>query len=450
MLGSYTAITALDALDQLATRLYDPTYVHWTQVELLRYLSEALRTYNALTLSYRHTAVWTTTALQTFYDLPIHAPALRGYTVTVRDLILDLEYALQEPPSSQIWTGTNQFSLVDLVNAIQNRRDQFLLITGAVLSDVSLPQIAPPPGGRVAIPEDIVTIRRVAWKTTDNLVTPVRRDDAWGAAHYKPGWVQQPRRPPTAYSLSSTQPLYVQFVPPPLDTGTVFLLSVQRGAVLDVAANTPLGVPDDWAWVIKFGALADLLSRDGLAFDPVRASYAQQRWEQGVQAASTASVVLDARINNRVVGLASVNDADKYSPLWQSVNGTPRRLVTAGQNLVGCWPPPGANLGGGNFAITVDLVVNMPVPTGTSSYLQIGPEQLDPVLDYAQHLAILKEGPNQLVAAVPLAQRFFDQIGVKLALQQAEQPARVPLLQQTLTDVETQPRARPVVPSEVG
>lgn len=432
----FSTITLSAARTALADRLADPSMVRWVSGELDVYLAEALRTWNAYTAAYRNRGTFQTASQVAFYDLATQIPALRGQTLTNRDLVVDLQYALMETPTTSwpTWAGTNQFDMDDLVGAITRRRDQFLRETGAILTELTQQVITPAPAGREVLPATVLAVRRAAWRSSSGYITTLRRDDEWGADHYAPRWAQQMTAPPMTYSVAVTPPLRVQVIPPPQDTGALELLIVVAGADLAVASSTSLGVPNDWAWVIKWGALADLLGRDGLASDPARAAYCEARWQQGVQAATVAPVVLSGRINDRPCMVNSVSDADAFSPTWQSVPGVPQQLLTAGQNLLACWPPPGVLGAGGNYSVTVDVVANIPVPTTDQDFLQIDAGTLDPLLDYAQHLASFKEGPALVEQSSPLLERFLRTCGITLNLQQAQQPARGPLTAQTTQD----------------
>lgn len=440
---SFTDTTLATAQGLLAERLADPLMVRWPAAELTRLLQDALRTWNAYTDAYRRPVVFSTVADQAFYDLPTVAADARGYTLRVQDLIIRLQDYLLEPPTPTTWTGTSQYVLADLTAALTHRRDQFLLETGAVLTATTLPLGAPPPQGRIGLPETFSTIRRIAWQGAAGTITPLYRGDEWGAQAYEPTWVQHPTRPPRAYSVTTVPPLQLQLLPAPLDVGIVHVLAVETGAALIVADNTLIGIPDDWTWVVQFGALVDLLSQDGTALDTARAAYCEARWRQGIQAAAAAPVVLTARINDQTTQLGSVVDADTYRPLWQSTSETPTTVLTAGQNLVGVASPPDTP-GPGSYSITLDVVANMAVPVNAGDFLQILPDQLDTLLDYAQHLALIKEGPGVLEASMALFDRFMRAAGVETMLQQASQPARRPLVDQTQQGERAVPRTLPV------
>ena len=128
---AYTTITLAAAYSALAARLQDPLYVHWTVAELTIYLAEAVRTWAAYTQPFYNTGVFSTTYGEAFYDLPTMLPALRALTVTDRDLLTAIEYQLLEPSSGAgAWVGTSQFTLTDLVTAIQRRRSDVASGTG--------------------------------------------------------------------------------------------------------------------------------------------------------------------------------------------------------------------------------------------------------------------------------------------------------------------------------
>lgn len=443
--GSAACYPLQTAVQDLAARLQDPLMVHWTQAELTRYLIEALRTYSAYTQSYRNRSTFVGSVGSAFYDFPTVIPALRGYTVTDRDLVTDMEYALMEPPTPTAWTGTAMFTLGDLTGAIQRRRDQFLRETGAVVTRAVL-VVTPDANGRFTLPSNVVTVRRMAWIMANGTVIPLTRDDEWGLTHYRQTW-QTPVDPtsqwPTVYSVGVTPPLQVQLGPPPADSGSIEILAIVLGGPIDPTVPNLLSVPDDWAWVVKWGALADVLNIQGTAYDPQRAAHAQARWELGIKMATQASVLLAGYINSVVTQTYSVSDADSYQRTWETTPGVPTKILTTAQNLLALAPPPN---GTSTYVVTVDVVANIPVPVNPTDCVNLGIDDsvLDAIYDYAQYLAIFKEGPAQAEQALPLYQRFAAVCGVTTALDQASVPTRGPILQQTIQDVRVHPRVIPV------
>ena len=433
---AYQTTTLSEALVLLGNRLMDPSGVRWTDPEKTIYLQEALRSWNALTGFYRGRGGFTTVSGQAFYDLPTVLSSLRGYTFTDQRAIQEICYHLMEPiPTGSTWNGTSQFTLVQVVEAVQEARDKFLYQTGAVITPSTIGVNPVPSNGRIDLSENIANVRRVSWRTADGIRTVLFRDDEWSLATYaRRSWGVQADIVPKAYSTGETPPLTLQIAPVPSATATVDLLTINRGAEIDPNVPAVLGVPDDWCWVVIFGALTVLLQRDGLASDPARAAYCQSRWLDGVKQAKAAAVSLDGLIGTSTATLGSVSDADYYSPQWQTNPAVPRRLLTAGQNLIGTWPIAGVPTTGGGYAVTLDVVRNAPLPSVGADYLEVGPELLEGILDYAQHLASFKEGPAALQAAQTLLDRFYALAGATIEIQWASSPNRMAATDQTKED----------------
>lgn len=440
----FTAPTLTQAQAAVASRLNDPTNVRWTAAEIAVYLRESLRTFNAWMSLYRDQGTVLTVQNQAFYDIPTVLPTLRPYTVTNWQLVTDIQYALLEPPAAGgTWTGTDQFTLQQVSDAIQRRRDQFLQETGAVLTHTLTPY-AVTADGRYPLDETVLTVRRAAWRPLASLLLqPLQRTDEWGANHYAPTWPVS-TDPPAYYSTTVTPPITLQVMPPPTGDGSLDLVAVQSGAPVNSGVAAALGVPDDWTWVVKYGALADLLQADGLARDLPRAQYCLSRWDQGIKAASVAAVVLAARVGGVPTPIDALSSADRYAPLWQLVTGTPDQILLAGQNLFAVAPPPGGVIP----TITLDVIRNAPVPVNPGDVLQITADLYDPLLDYTVHLALFKEGPGVVEESMPLLQNALRTAGVTLSLQQASQPGRTPIMGQQRNDESTEARTQP--PIEIG
>ncbi len=436
-------ITLDDALDALAARLEDPARVHWTTAELQRYINEALRTWSAYTQYYRSREDFTSTPFQAFYDLPTVIPTTRAYTVTDVDLVLDIEYMLMEPPTPAAWTGTEQFTLEDIVRAIRQARDQFLRETGSVLTHSVTPAVTPSSAGRISVSSDVLQIRRAAWIMASGSVVPLKREDEWAMTSYAlKSWQAPTQNPtqtyPTGYSVAVSPPSVVQLAPPPTDPGSIDLLTINAGADLDPTTGVLLGIPDDWTWVVKWKALGDLLRQEGLAWDPERAQYCISRWKHGVGLASQASVVLAAQIDGQPVKVRSVSDCDSYRRTWQTPASTPLKpnsVLTDGQNVVAIAPVQNQA-----YTVTLDVVANVPIPAAGSDCLSITESIFEPILDYAQHLALAKEGPGQLSQAMSLYNSFERETQVTTRMDQGNVPNRGAIFQQTSQDPSVFPR----------
>lgn len=383
----YTHTSLLAFRTALATRLQDPAYVYWGASELNGYIVGALRTWQALTTSYRDSSTFDTVAGTAFYDLTEVSTDQYGYTVTDTQLVTELQYLLLEPVGIP-WTGSNQFTLGQLTGAVQKRRDQFLSDSGMVVSLLPLPFIPSPNAGRIQLAGNILAVRRAAWVTPAGFYTPLYRTDEFGATNFS-GLTTTPGLP-FSYSVSTSPPASLNIYPPPLTSGGVSLCAIQAGPSLNPATGVLLGVPDDFAEYIKFGALADLLNADGQCRDPQRAAYAETRYQEGVTVAQLFPGGLQMYVNQQPIRVGSTSDFDGFNRGWQNSSGKPTRCGFTGRNLLALNTVPDAV-----YSVSLAGVRNMPVPVTDADYIQVGLDSLDAVLSYAQHLASFKMGGQE-------------------------------------------------------
>jgi hypothetical protein len=224
-----------------------------------------------------------------------------------------------------------------------------------------------------------------------------------------------PPAAPSVYLQSTEPPISFDTDQPPSYAGSYELLTVEAGPALSVGNPSLLSVPDDWTHVIKWGALADLLSRESNAKDPARATYCNQRYKMGLALLSKASVLLALRVANVPLQIDSITAGDLYHTGWErDTPGQPTVAYHAGLNLVAVSPVSDV----GPYTITATVVQNAPVPASDADFLQVSRGDLDAILDYAQHLAAFKMGGLEFTATLPLFQRFLAaaaSYGLKLA-----------------------------------
>ena len=404
---AYTHTTFLQAKQALAGRLDDTGNVHWKDTELGLYIKEALRTWGALTSYWRERGTFATVAGTAFYVLPTQIPSLLGYTLKDQDLVTEIEYHLLEPPTPAAWTGTDQFTLADVTAALQRRRDQFLMETG-MLATRTTQIVIPGVDGRVTISDDVVDVRRAVWQPQNGTWSQLWRHDEWSLTYFDSSWFVDTGKP-YAYSILAPPPLTVQLAPPPNDTGTMDLITVKTGASLNPAAGVLMGLPDDWCWAIKWGALADLLNRDGQARDPQRADYCENRYTTACDLADKASVIAHSEIQGKPLTTSSLFDLDTAIPGWQGrAMGFPTEIGLVANNLIALEPVPDDV-----YSVTLDVVRRAPMPVDDTTNLQIGREQLDAILDYAEHLAAFKMAGAEFDATMPCLKRFLRVAGIQ-------------------------------------
>jgi hypothetical protein len=89
---------------------------------------------------------------------------------------------------------------------------------------------------------------------------------------------------PIAWHENTLPQQQLAIAPTPDDVGQLGLLYIAFTEILD-GSGIALSIPDDWAPYIVWGALSELLSSDGPAYDPVRAQYCDQRFHEGIELA---------------------------------------------------------------------------------------------------------------------------------------------------------------------
>lgn len=407
----YTLVTLTQAEADLAARLYDTgAQMFWSDAEKGAYITEALRTWNSLTNFWRDDFSFSLQPNVVWYDITNQTTApntLRPHTVTDVDLYTLIQYHFLEPATGATWTGSLQFSAEDLRQAVQRRRDEILSSTGCSIARSTVAAVA----GRITLPETVIDIRRMAWLPGSVYpISPMWPDDIWALVSGQRQFIGSPTGVPEQYRVSTEPPLNFETDKQPAVSGNYELLTVDAEADLDLLTPATFGIPDDFTWVAKFGAMGDLLNRDSNARDPLRARYCNLRYQQGLAVLYEAPAILAARIGGSgecevpvmfpsILDIDSVQNADNFRNGWQAETPTrPDLLLISGLNLIGFAATPDAA-----YTVTLTVVENAPV----TSPLQLSKDDYDSILDYAVHLASFKMGGLEFMATMPLLQRFL-------------------------------------------
>lgn len=402
---AYTTLTLSSIRSLLASRLHDSGLVHWESDELDAVITEGFRIFNSLTGHFRARGTFNTAAGTAFYDIPTEltdsgGTKLRAYTIRDRAVIENIQRHLCEPVGATTWLGSDQFTMQEVIDAISRRRNQFLYDTGCRLTEHSETFLTPPSGGRFELDESIMDVRRMVWKDADGRYHPLTRDDE----HMMTPALNDVGTP-RSYSIIAAPALTVQLAPIPQDRGTVEMLTVDSMGDIDPTASsntgTLMGIPDDLVWAVMWGAIAELLDKDGPAFDPARAGHADRLYRLGVETALRTPVVLHGEVNGRATRLDPLHQADYARRGWQGkARGTPAVLALPAMDTIVTIPIP-KEIG----SVTLDVVRNAPVPS--SGNIQIGREHLSAILGLAQFLAAFKEGGSEMQATIPSLQEFI-------------------------------------------
>jgi hypothetical protein len=220
----------------------------------------------------------------------------RKQTLTDTDVYNLIEYHLLEPATGGTWAGTNQFSIADLSQACSRRRNEILQQAACNMAEQTV-AIAPA-SSVVALTDLVLDVRRCRWVPAPTMGSPVtlQRGDSRSFQYFTPNYAQT-KQNPLRWDVIGSPPQTIT-----LDTLTpvpssLQVLGMAGGDDFDPPAASPLLMPDDWMWVLKFGALADILSKEQEGKDLQRAAYCRQRYEEGLKLMQHMPWLLQGSIN---------------------------------------------------------------------------------------------------------------------------------------------------------
>jgi hypothetical protein len=394
-------LTWLEANQEVSVRLGDPSQIFWGQAEVFAYLTEALRVWNALT------AFWATP-----FTLDLDPPFTQNWfaangtgspriqTLTDNDIYTLIEYHFIEPPTGSTWTGTDQFSITDLAQACSRRRNEILQAVACNMVESTLPLT---PGTSTAQVTDLVLDeRRCRWVPAPNQGSPVtlQRGDSRSFQLFTPNY-QQTTASPLRWDVIGSPPQTITLdtrVPVPSE---LQMLGIQGGADFTPPTNTPLLMPDDWMWVLKFGAMFDLLSMEQEGKDLARAAYCLQRYAEGLKLMAHMPWLLQGSLNGIPVDTQPIAGADRTNYEWQSRANAFPEIVVGGIDLFAVSPVPAALT-----SVGMTVVGNAPIPASDGAFIQVPRDVMNAIIDEAQHLALFKMGGAEFTASMTLHQSF--------------------------------------------
>lgn len=405
----FTWVTWAQAKAALAARLAVPLSSNaatqfWTDTELGLYLAESLRMWNAMTaqanasFNLRPYLV----ANQTWYPLSGISAYPRVYSLTDSDMYTLMGYHLLENTAS----FSSQFSQQDFSTSLQYCRDQALEASAANLSEFTIVSSI---GTRdYSFPDSTLAPIRSLYAPLDSTTSPIvlHREDDLAFEYFTPNWTPASTGTLSSYGVITSPMLgFAADVAPTVAGNFEFVLS-NAGLAFNPPAATILGVPDDWAWVVKWGALYDLLSSQPEASDPLRAAYCKQRYEDGLRMMQSLPWLLLATIDGTPVDTPGVIQADQYSYGWDfSAHGIfplgNLQLVVGGVDFVA----PSPVLSTTNHDVIMKVVGNATIPATDSDFVQVSRDDFDVVLGLAEHIASFKLGGEEFQRTFPLLGR---------------------------------------------
>lgn len=409
MAGSYQWLTLNSAISQLGQRLnISPSSTSfWTINELQTYIVRALQMFNTLTYTWRTDFNFQSTQVWNSLGSIPGSPRLR--TLKDTDCYTEMEMMLLEPPSGQVWTGTKQFQISDLSQALQRRRDEMIQVGN--LNQQLMPEIDLTPNEiRTELPDNVIDVARVRYipggyiaggygsggygeggygigNYTGPMPVTLYRDDTVANEFYEAPLYQLNPGNPQTFSLSSEPPLSFQVDIPPSQPGVYEAVVLLSGDPFNPPTPTLLGVPNDFSFVLEYGALADLLNRESEAKDAERASYCAKRYLDGLVLMQKTPWIELGKVNGQAVSCDSIYSMDQYDCNWDSnPTGFGPVIVTGGIDFFAA--PINCNIG-------LTVLGNAPVPSVGTDYLQVSRSDWEIVILLAQSRSLFKMGGQE-------------------------------------------------------
>lgn len=458
--GIYSWLTLSESIAQLSARLADPSNIFWTSAECQLYIFRALQQYNVLTNCWKTDFTYNPTELWNSLGTLAGSPRLRTATDSQSYTLIQL--MLLEPPTGVgTWTGTTQFALSDLVNALQTRRNEMLQISSC--NDVLSQNIPLTPNTRrTYLPDTTLDVPRVrylalqasptatgsvgnsfitvsdstniaagqtvagtgiaSWATvssisgsTVNLTLPntgavsgvmnfyspttLYRDDTVALEFFESPLYQLPSGTPQTFQLSSEPPLSFDVDITPNQPGVYEAVTLQSGTTFAPPAATVLGIPNDFAWVLEYGALADLLGREPEATDNGRAAYCLKRYQDGLKLLVNTPWIMLGNVDGVACSVDSLEESDRYSVGWDlNPSNFGPVIVTAGMDFLAA--PVGHSVG-------ITCLGNAPLLDSTNTFLQVSRDGWEQVLNQSQSLASFKQAGAEWMASLELEKQFI-------------------------------------------
>ena len=205
----------------------------------------------------------------------------------------EIQHALVETVDAGVSYASGIWTVQEVADALIRWQNRLLRETGVVVSRTTLMLIPNTP--RAVLPQAWMATRRVAWQRPTGAYVPLWRMSWQEADTGRYSWAFNMSPTPYGYLEPEdvTPPLLLHFVPDAQDTGIPQLWYLATGSVL---SNTGVlfTVPDELVATVKWGALSDLLRKEGRGYDPERATACEARYTEG-RALAVLNLVGDTR-----------------------------------------------------------------------------------------------------------------------------------------------------------
>lgn len=418
----YTEHTGTEIRARLASRLNDPDNCFWSASELDVYIQEALDTWALYSQFYSCKSTLTVAAGEVEVDLntlltstTTGSEAPLKFTISGQKILSSILLHLVETrnPDVTTYTPTTHISANLLNHYISIAFNQFIQDSACYVNKREYPITAPILSGEpiYSLDQSINNIVRAEHITLANDIRLLRRVSLENSKYIEPGvWNSKAR--PKYYSLETTAALKLYLLPWPNDISTLRLYTIEHSPLLVnlLSSDQSWNLPYEFWPAIKFLALHKIYSTDGPTRWPQMSTYCLSRYNQYVQLARGYSALSDGWTEEGLLTFTTIGSFDNTYTGWRNKSSlntltggaTPRReLAILSPNKVFIRQKLDRTLG-----LSFDVVRNAPNFTPSDPF-PIGEDYLPYVLDYSEHLALLKSGGKEFSDSMPLYSNFL-------------------------------------------
>lgn len=198
--------------------------------------------------------------------------------LTDQDVLEEVQRAVIEPPDLGATWPSGLWTAAEVLGYLNQRQDRLLKETLLITSWLDTPIV--PQQSQQDLPDGWLATRNAFIVSQGETVplSPVSRREAdlmepdWAITNGRAQW----------YIEEEWATRQISLVPAPAVGGVLHLYAALVGAVMD-GSGVQLTVPDELAPYLFYGVLADMLGKQGRAYDQPRAAYCEARWQEGVQ-----------------------------------------------------------------------------------------------------------------------------------------------------------------------
>lgn len=194
----------------------------------------------------------------------------------------EIQYHMLEAPDLGVnWTDAI-WSRTEVTEYAIQRQNRFLKET---MSQLGRAEIINSTNLSQPLPSDWMATFRLVWKDANGDRLEVVRVDHRELDLNESTWPTGTATQPQYYADTDTDHLNIDVVPIPTNTGEFEITYVPIAFPL-TGTGAAFQVPEEFVHVIKYGVMADMLSKTGRGQDLERAAYCEARWRMGIDLAN--------------------------------------------------------------------------------------------------------------------------------------------------------------------